>query len=435
MAGGPGSVRDQRAGADQERGAYRPRPARPVKAPGCGPSGLRRRPGNHVLPTFKLLTEPQHDRVVDALLLRIAAVRRVCAGHLATAAALAAQAEQILRVHPPRDYLEDAESAFHTWVAVAMQEQFAVAHELLHYLEVADPAAFTRQRAQVSERLQAASKTLTAGSVLGTAHNVGLHRPTGYRRHCAGVEPYNWWYAPRFDNPPPLTSEPVHEVLSALAERVERERGLLTELTCDVVAATACAMFAQRGNGWTPLQAAASSALALSTLGLVVDMDRRSPLGAPGSGDEQFGEWELRLGGLRVLLADAVRADVLDSDGAPTPAEVADAMRRATGLYDAVLRTRYTRLDTWPTTAAPPTGSSGNELLLSAGFLNLRARSTRNAPARARVVAALAPSQAADGAISSDREPPRRDCCIERSWVILTRDSSGPEPPFGPSLR
>jgi hypothetical protein len=323
--------------------------------------------------TFRFLREPQHERAVDALLLRIAAVRCVCAGDMGAAAALAAQAEQFLRAHPVRsDFLEDAESAFETWVGVAMQEQFAVAHELLHYLEVTDPAAFARLRAQVRERLHAASATLAESSALATAHDVGVDRPTDYARARAGVEPHTWWYASRFSNPPPLNSQPLHEVLSALNEQVEHDQGLLTEITCDVVAATACALFAQRGNGWTPLLSAASSALALATLGLVVDMDRRSPLTPPRSGDRRFGEWELRLGGLRGLLPDAVSTGAPEPATAPTTAEVADAMRRATGLYNAVLRTRYECLDTWPTTAALPSGAGRRKLLVVAGFFNLR---------------------------------------------------------------
>jgi len=121
------------------------------------------------------------------------------------------------------------------------------------------------------------------------------------------------------------------------------------------------------------LLSAASSVLALATLGLVVDMDRRSPRTPPGPGNRQFGEWELRLGGLRGLLPDAVSTGAPQPAAAPTTAEVADALRRATVLYNAVLRTRYACLDTFPTTAALPSGAGRNNLLVAAGFLNLRA--------------------------------------------------------------
>lgn len=323
--------------------------------------------------TFKLLNDPQHHLVVDAFLLRIAAVRRVCTDHRDTAAALAAQAEQILALHPPRDYPEDAESAFETFLAVKMQEQFAVAHELLHHLEVADPPAFHRLSRHVLKQLRECVDDLAHDPALRAAHDEGNPRPTDHDRHRAGVEPDSWWHAPRFDPPPTAAPDRVEPVLAALVGQARRDTRLLTEVTCDIVAATACAVNAQRGNGWTPLQSTAASVLSLATLGLVVDMDRRpSPIATTPQHDH-IDEWQLRLDGLRVLLAHTAGADTHDPDASPTPTETADAMRRAKSLYDAVIRTRYAHIDTWPATTTPAAATTtDSELLLAAGFLNLR---------------------------------------------------------------
>ncbi|HVX69711.1 MAG TPA: hypothetical protein VHA79_08485 [Mycobacteriales bacterium] len=323
--------------------------------------------------TFKVLNDPQHEQVIDALLLRIAAVRRVCGGYLGTAVVLAAHADQILRVHRVRDYIEDAESAFETWVGVAMQEQFAVAHELLHYLEAADPASFDRLREQVLDRLRTASNLSETDPALASAHDIGRERPTTYGRHHAGVEPDSWWYAPRFDSQPELAAGKVVPVLPDLAAVAARDRRLLTELTCDVFAATACSIFAQRGNGWTPLQSAAASVLALATLGLVLSLDRQAAAAPAGQGDRTIDEWEFRQCGLRVLLAEAVGAEVADPAMAPTPAEVADVMRRAIGMYNGVIARRVALLNTWPANDERSAHPSPSRLLTGAGFLNLRA--------------------------------------------------------------
>lgn len=322
--------------------------------------------------TMTVLNHPQREEVLDALLMRVASVRRISSGQLTVAAALARQAAELLEHNPIRIGLEDAESAFELAAAVGLQEMFAVAHELLHYLEVADSAAFVSLRDEVLARLEFFKDHLLDDRELAYAHDVGAKRPEGYERHQAGVEPDSWWYAPRFEVSPARPTGPVAEGMWALFDRVLRDERLLTEVTCDVLAALACTIFAQRGNGWNPLLAAASSALSLATLGLVVDIDRRAT-GAESSDTDAsgFGEWELRLVALRVLVADAAGEAVEDSDDRPTVAELADAMRRAVGLHDGVLRVRLGDYDTWPSDPDPETQPHA-ELLLQAGFLNLR---------------------------------------------------------------
>lgn len=220
----------------------------------------------------------QPPSVMEATVRRVAAVRCVVAGHAEQASQQVDRATELLKASPiDRSYQElvDAEGQFEVFLLTEMQERFALAHELAHYLKSVDEPAFDMLTQRVNAWVEQARSGEMKPGVLRTIRRVQWQEDARTLREAA-LDPYAWYlHGP---GPDPM-AEPAWP---SLASEVERSAALLKdcspsdreEITCDLLGALAVALDAhQRERGWTAIAGAACARLALANLQVILSLD------------------------------------------------------------------------------------------------------------------------------------------------------------------
>lgn len=231
---------------------------------------------------FNHLTFPmphsQPPAVIEAVLRRITGVRCVMTGLVEQAAAQVTQAQTLLKQTPiDRTYkvAVDVDDQFEVFLLTEMQERFALAHELGHYLKEVDSAAFDAFAAEAWESLRESQSANFPQSMLRgwTPDHARKTTATFYELE---LDPHAWYLHEREASATAARKWPslAEEILVALhtfegSPAFDRE-----EIVCDLLAVLSVALAAHdRQAGWTAIMGAACSRLALSNLQAVLSID------------------------------------------------------------------------------------------------------------------------------------------------------------------
>lgn len=218
--------------------------------------------------------------VVEALLRRVIAVRMARAGRVREAASEAERATVLLRQTPiDRSYQErvDAEMNFEIVLLTEMQERFALAHELMHYIKLVDDAAFNAFEERIRGAAGRAASTPVAPSL--PLRQLLLDQLSAHTRldlYDLDLDPYAWYLPGRSgeqieDQPNPTWGKQTEYAMNFLAICSAE---VFEEIACDVAAGLSVALAAHlRQHGWTAIMAAACSRLALSNLSTILTID------------------------------------------------------------------------------------------------------------------------------------------------------------------
>lgn len=321
----------------------------------------------------------QATPVIEAILRRVAAVRCVMAGQEEQASAQTASATELLRRTPiDRAYQErvDAEDQFEVFLLTELQERFALAHELGHYLKAADEGSFKA----FAERVKEQARTFPFTTFQGTLREVGL-TPSGPHNmdlYEVGLDPYAWYLksggqAPASHLDWPSLIEETQHALVILGRLPESER---EEVICDLLGALSVVLAAhdRRSSGWSAHMAVACSTLALCNLGLLLDLD--AWVSAEGNTDLDLtclsasSRQRCLYGFLPVVLPFLVVQG--ESDFVLTESDAHTVMHLAGDRFRRRIGSRVSNLD-WLDTDRYTAAVDPEVVLLLAGFMPLRA--------------------------------------------------------------
>jgi hypothetical protein len=328
--------------------------------------------------------------VVEAILRRIAAVRLLLNGRTEAAAAQVTQAQALLTQFPiDRSYQAsvasvDAEAQFGVFLLTELQERFALAHELAHYLRTVDPDAFDAFADQVratAQRAVGSSDPPTVVTEVFTGQSPRLGRPAADTLYARDLDPYAWYLHERSDPseqhqdataavPPHDWDAEVRRTAQYLESASEHDH---EEVVSDQLAALAVALAAhQRQAGWTAAMAATCSRLALTNLETVLGIDRWAS--RPGVSVERVTRSvSARQSCLDVLLP-LMLPQVLATFSSNSSLRLGDLhalMHRVQGIHTNRYGAALTRLENIEPGMASP-DLTGKKILMLAGFLPLR---------------------------------------------------------------
>lgn len=217
--------------------------------------------------------------VIEATLRRVAAVRCVVAGHPDQASRQVDLAIELLEECPiDRSYQErvDIDQQFEVFLITELQERFALAHELAHYLKTSDEQSFDMMMQNLTSWIEQARKSNTNLGLLRVNPRASWREEAANRLYRAGLDPYAWYLHGHGPDPvSSLTWPTLHSDLeladSLLKNSSDSER---EEIICDLLGALAVVLDAhEREHGWTAIAGAAGARLALANLQVILGMD------------------------------------------------------------------------------------------------------------------------------------------------------------------
>lgn len=231
--------------------------------------------------------------VMEATVRRIAAIRCVVAGHPDQASHQVDLAIELLEACPmDRSYQErvDAEDQFEVFLITEMQERFALAHELAHYIKAVDEQSFDMMMQNLSSWIEQARGTEIEPGVLRANSRASWRESAAIPLRQAGLDPYAWYLRGRGPDPsseltwPTLDSD-LKRAVSLLKNSADSER---EEIACDLLGALAVVLDAHdRERGWTAIAGAACARLALANLQVILGIDAW----VASDGDQPLSDW------------------------------------------------------------------------------------------------------------------------------------------------
>lgn len=315
--------------------------------------------------------------VMEATVRRIAAVRCVVAGYPDQASHQVDLAIELLKACPiDRSYQEkvDAEDQFEVFLITEMQERFALAHELAHYLKAVDEQSFDMTMKKLASMIGQAREGNLSPGALDMNARASWQEEAAIPLQQAGLDPYAWYLRGHGPDPFSESSWPTLEsdlkrADSLLKNATELER---EEMACDLLGALAVVLDAHdRERGWTAIAGAACARLALANLQVILGMDAWVASG----GDQPLSGWSVteRQYCLNALLPVAIPA-VLSRARVANYLQVGD-IHTVMHLVEERFRTRLgpglSNLN-WSETGEGPHHSS-DEVLVLATFFPFRA--------------------------------------------------------------
>jgi len=276
----------------------------------------------------------QSEQVLEAMLRRICAVRLASAMQAAKARRYAEHSRELITAHPidrTRQLLADAEGQFNVWLTTELQEQFALAHEQMHYLRRVDPSAFDELQAKLVSALD--SRTLSNASddspLMAPLESNSLDRRI-WLHEDRYLDPDSWYLHSWIEG----TSHRVEIAdWAAKADRVQRaletQPRLLLEAVCDVFGALAvCIESHHRQRGWDATTAAASSRVALGHLGIILRIDILMSI-RPASAVTSKAGIALRADCMELVLPVLLHEALGPDEEIPSTADLREVMRLA----------------------------------------------------------------------------------------------------------
>ncbi len=330
---------------------------------------------------------PQPPDVVEAIVRRVAAIRCVVAGHNKQGAAQVLRAESLLKRSPiDRGYqMEvDAEDQFEVFLLSELQERFALAHELAHYLKAVENAAFEDFSGFVLDQVRRARHEERGGVLRHTAHSQSP--PSTQQLYAANLDPYAWYLhtSPGVGHQLQHWPSPGDDMQTALGVFESSTESDREEIMCDLLGAVAVALSAHdRQAGWSAIGAAACSRLALSNLGTIIGIDAWVNEG--GSRGPSMAQGMTRREMCMNAFGPVVIPATFDRHGRACDVEVDDLHSLMHLVQHKFLFATGAALDSldWVTPSDDAPEMDDEEIILLAGFLYLRPPADHREAARA----------------------------------------------------
>lgn len=241
------------------------------------------------------LPHPQPAGVAESLVRRVCSVRLLAAGRAAGAKWQAAEAARLLAENPidrHHEYNSDPESQFSVWLATELQERFVLAHEQMHYLKSVDEGAFDRLKELLSvalgdsDLLGLNEESPLQGSFSDSTDEDALDHYTHRWIELSmdrNLDCDAWYLKSWRDGTATIGSITEWEEKLNRARAALDEPGIADEVVCDVFGALAvCLDSHTRQRGWDATSAAASTRVALESLGMIFRIDSMLSISSGG---------------------------------------------------------------------------------------------------------------------------------------------------------